>query len=92
MSDHANSLRDYAQAIEHCQEALKYAPEDPVALTTLARLYTQVGIIQVSSLLAHTINTFKTLYFFFFFDPLKTKTVIFFCFFMCFLIVYRDFR
>lgn len=44
MSEHANSLRNYPQAIEHCKEALKYSPDDSAAMTMLARLYTQVKL------------------------------------------------
>lgn len=42
MSEHANNVRNFSQAIEHCKEALKYTPDDSSAMTLLARLYTQV--------------------------------------------------
>lgn len=45
MSEHANNLRNFTQAIDHCKEALKYTPDDSAAMTMLARLYTQVKIL-----------------------------------------------
>lgn len=47
MAEHASSIRDFNQAVDHYKEVLMYKPNDVKALLSLAKLHMQVCMFVV---------------------------------------------